>query len=317
MNVNLKSIALGAILLTAAISSSAQEQLLVDSPFVHERSMVAETGEMVTGAEVTPIYKQMVGLLPKGWNMVFTEQRLALAPVVWTKGEQWTTVLDEWGRRYGANVMIDGERQQIVVSPEQDMRPKGTAFVYSGNELHQELYNPAERYAEAEIYVMERLKGLQGTVNDAVNLHQAQAQLFGLMAQVEEREKEQAELAKLHARKLAKKKAKALAAEREVAIASQPVKRGPVTIYHDGRIEIALTKGLLKPQIEALLINTDLIKSPDEMIWRASEVYRWANDYTLNAESAKHVLGRVLSAYGLAARIKQNGIVTIDQKERI
>lgn len=291
-----------ALAVTTCLSSMAfaQEEIVVAKPFIHDRSVVTIEGELTIGASAEPIYKQVIGLLPSGWNLAFTEQRLAIAPISWKKGEQWTQVLDRWGKLNGANVMIDGQRKHVVASPEQDKRPPGLVFVYSGNELHQELYQPGERYKEAEQYVFNRLRSLQGTIHDEVTLHEAQARLVALVNDVDSKEQALADAGK----------------DAYIERSSKPLQWIKDGNYEEqertGRIRFTMTKGRLMPQLKELATHLPkVIVASGWWQWDASENYEWPNDVTLEARSTDELMLRMVKSYKLTMEVKGNGVVNV------
>lgn len=273
----------------------AEQTVVAKSHFVHERSAVNSDGALLRGSQTHPAYKQLVGLLPKSWNLVFTKQFLAIAPLSWSEGDKWTSVLDGWGKTHNANVMIDGKRKQIVVSEEQSKRPAGTVFVYSGNELHQELYNPEQRYKEAEQYVYSRLEALQGTVHDEVNLHNAQATLFDLMVDTADTERKQA-----------------IAEAKKEIKPEPPIVRGALTIYPDGKVEAKLKEGFLKAQVIQLLVSAGKVSGKDSVIWNVSDNHRWPNTFTLKAGSVDELFARLLKTYSVKVRFTANKIAIVE-----
>ncbi|MDN7127896.1 hypothetical protein J6I75_03850 [Pseudidiomarina sp. 1APP75-27a] len=68
-------------------------------------------------------------------------------------------------------------------------------------------------------------------------------------------------------------------------------------------VELALTAGLLQPQIETLLKQHFAIRQLD---WRASPHYRWSTDFTLTAASWEAALERVLQPYQLQLTLYAN-----------
>ena len=220
---------------------------------------------------------------------------LAIAPLTWDEGEKWTDVLDAWGKKHNANVMIDGKRKQIVVSEEQNKRPAGTVFVFSGNELHQELYNPEQRYSEAQQYVFNRLEAMQGTVHDEVSLHQAQAQLFELMVDVADTKQKQA-----------------IAKAKEELKPKPPIVRGPLTIYPNGDVEAKLKEGFLKAQVIDLIVAGQQVSDESSVIWNVSDNHRWPNNYTLKAGSLNELYARLLKTYGIKVRFSANNIAIVE-----
>ncbi|MGQ4276302.1 hypothetical protein ACQ5ES_04560 [Pseudidiomarina sp. E22-M8] len=69
------------------------------------------------------------------------------------------------------------------------------------------------------------------------------------------------------------------------------------------RIELSLTAGLLRPQIEAVLHQHFAIRQLD---WRASPHYRWSTDFTLAAPSWESALEQVLRPYQLQLTLYAN-----------
>lgn len=298
-----KTVLIVAITTLFSFSAMAQQQIVAESYFLHDRTAVSDSGDLIMSSNSHPIYKQLKGLLPIDWSLAFTEQHLAIAPLAWQKGDSWTDVLDRWGHNNHANVMIDGKRKQIVASPEQNKRPAGVVFVYSGNDLHQELYRPEQRYNEAEQYVFDRLNELQGTIHDEVTVHEAQARLFDLMSDVDKKQRD------LMEQRIAAKK------ERE-KLEQKPVVKGPLTIYPSGEVSVSLTEGFLKPQFLALLKAEGKIAHEEDLIWNASENHRWPNKYELKAPSFDALISRLLATYGLRVSFTANNIAIIDYKER-
>ncbi|RUO54069.1 hypothetical protein CWI69_01150 [Pseudidiomarina halophila] len=69
------------------------------------------------------------------------------------------------------------------------------------------------------------------------------------------------------------------------------------------RVELSLTAGLLRPQIEDLLQQHFAIRQLD---WRASPHYRWSTDYTFTAANWETALEQVLRPYQLQLTLYAN-----------
>lgn len=89
---------------------------------------------------------------------------------------------------------------------------------------------------------------------------------------------------------------------------SLPSINGRLTRYADGKVEFRLSRGLLKPQVEELLMNHERVDGLDDINWKASSNFMWPNDFTLSADSLDEALNRLLKPYKLEAIFKVNVI---------
>ena len=89
---------------------------------------------------------------------------------------------------------------------------------------------------------------------------------------------------------------------------------GAYKFYEDtGVVEFSLVKGLLKTQVEELLMHHHSIDSTDDIQWKASSNFIWPNSYTVSGKSFDHVLNSVLAPYRLVSDFKGNGNVIISK----
>jgi hypothetical protein len=84
-----------------------------------------------------------------------------------------------------------------------------------------------------------------------------------------------------------------------------------LTNESDQHVEFSLDKGLLKPQVEELLLNHKNINTSDDIFWLASNNFYWPNRFVLKAKNIDHLLNRLLEPYRLIADFKGNGTVVI------
>src|SRR5690554_7386897 len=81
-----------------SVAGTASTTYLAERLFTHDRSFVDSGGRMLVSADYAPAYKQLRGLLPREWELVFATDRFAIAPIAWSVGDSWVDVLNEFGK---------------------------------------------------------------------------------------------------------------------------------------------------------------------------------------------------------------------------
>lgn len=325
------------IITFASISINAHSSsVYVPSPlFTHERSMVDSRGVLTVSADYAPIYQHSYGLLPNGWSIVFSSDRHALAPIKWSAGDRWVEVLNAWGKRHQANIMIDSATYKIVVTQEQTRRSSGVLFVNSANRLHKEMHNPENAYREVESHIHNRFMRLMGTSRDDVSTMQMQANLFHaaeiqeqLAQRVQEHEQAVAERAiaederraeirrEQDAQESRARNARRLAGLEVDTPESWIERNGSLSVYSDGRVAYDMKEGSLREQITQMLVDSGRVSQASDVIWEVSNNHQWPNNFAVHGETFDHLIGRVLSTYRMAVIYRANNVAVIRYIER-
>jgi hypothetical protein len=109
-----------------------------------------------------------------------------------------------------------------------------------------------------------------------------------------------------------------VASTRPVVAAVQDLQPAPVLlddsgkfVSAEGKVSFKMSPGLLRPQVELLLLNHPRIKDRSGIVWNAKENLMWPNHFTVTDSDIDRVLNAILSSYKLHAHIKLNDAILI------
>lgn len=301
-------------------------QLLLPEPLLaFSNTMVRADNTMANDSSIPiPAFRASRAVTPIGWNIAYTKEEIAVAPIYWERGEDWNDVLDRWGKTNRVNVMIDGFNKRIVASPEQPRREAGVVWIHSASVLHQELYNPDERFKEAEQYSRRLLQQYMGDRNiDYMSLNEVQAQLYTLMQLAHNQApdpmrlgpyKSREQVVSEEAERLAEVQSREQEAEREYLEKEidQYSMRGGIKIHSNGRASFEMRKGDLKPQVGQLLADAGYVSSVERVYWQAGAEIQWPHDSVVTELSLNRLVGSILGGYQLSVRFTGNGLAIIN-----
>tara|TARA_R110002033_G_scaffold135713_4_gene175330 strand:+ start:20830 stop:21744 length:915 start_codon:yes stop_codon:yes gene_type:complete len=120
----------------------------------------AQQGEVKEAGYKIPVGLAVTKIVPDNWKVMFTDNTMRNYQVTWSKGDRWTSILDQIGMQYDLAFVADAQTKVLYVSDTKDLLVRGITLVASEGEAKK------INLADVEFSALDAEYELQSVTND-------------------------------------------------------------------------------------------------------------------------------------------------------
>lgn len=137
-----------ALVISLAITSAQSAQAATSISYEPSSSLVTSSGSLL-GSGHGRLGKSIRGLLPSGWDAVYTDAYIAGLNIDWSSSANWTDPLATFATKNSLSILVDGGKKTVIFARANDVLNKGVKTVSSLSPAFEDMYQLSNVYQTA------------------------------------------------------------------------------------------------------------------------------------------------------------------------